>query len=43
VGGPRGALGYTVAVAGTALVTALLLAFLGDVSKTTVVLAFCWW
>jgi Domain of unknown function (DUF4118) len=40
VGGPRGALGYTVAVAGTALVTALLLAFRGDVSKTTVVLAY---
>jgi two-component system, OmpR family, sensor histidine kinase KdpD len=40
VGGPRGALGYTVAVAGTALVTAPLLAFRGDVSKTTVVLAY---
>jgi two-component system sensor histidine kinase KdpD len=40
VGGPRGALGYTVAVAGTVLVTAPLLAFRGDVSKTTVVLAY---
>jgi two-component system, OmpR family, sensor histidine kinase KdpD len=40
VGGPRGALGYTVAVAGTALVTAPLLAFRGGVSKTTVVLAY---
>ena len=40
VGGPRGALGYAVAVAGTALVTAPLLAFRGDVSKTTVVLAY---
>jgi K+-sensing histidine kinase KdpD len=40
VGGPRGALGYGVAVAGTALITAPLLAFRGDVSKTTVVLAY---
>jgi two-component system sensor histidine kinase KdpD len=40
VGGPRGALGYAVAVAGTALITAPLLAFRGDVSKTTVVLAY---
>jgi two-component system sensor histidine kinase KdpD len=40
VGGPRGALGYTVAVAGTALATAPLLAFRGEVSKTTVVLAY---
>src|SRR5215213_9978647 len=40
LGGPRGALGYTVAVGGTALVTAPLLAFRGDVSKTTVVLAY---
>ncbi|HEU4898354.1 MAG TPA: ATP-binding protein [Actinomycetota bacterium] len=40
VGGPRGALGYAVAVGGTALITAPLLAFRGDVSKTTVVLAY---
>ena len=40
VGGPRGALGYAVAVGGTALVTAPLLAFRGEVSKTTVVLAY---
>jgi two-component system sensor histidine kinase KdpD len=40
VGGPRGALGYVVAVAGTALVTAPLLAFRTDLSKTTVVLAY---
>jgi two-component system, OmpR family, sensor histidine kinase KdpD len=40
VGGPRGALGYGVAVAGTALITAPLLTFRGDVSKTTVVLAY---
>jgi two-component system sensor histidine kinase KdpD len=40
VGGPHGALGYGVAVVGTALVTAPLLAFRGDVSKTTVVLAY---
>jgi two-component system, OmpR family, sensor histidine kinase KdpD len=40
VGGPRGALGYTVAVAGTALASAPLLAFRGTVSKTTVVLAY---
>ncbi|HEY7607177.1 MAG TPA: DUF4118 domain-containing protein, partial [Actinomycetes bacterium] len=40
VGGPRGALGYVVAVAGTALVTVPLLVFRGDVSKTTVVLAY---
>jgi two-component system, OmpR family, sensor histidine kinase KdpD len=40
VGGPRAALGYAVAVAGTALITAPLLAFRGDVSKTTVVLAY---
>ncbi|HJU01053.1 MAG TPA: DUF4118 domain-containing protein, partial [Actinomycetes bacterium] len=40
LGGPRGALGYTVAVGGTALVTAPLLVFRGDVSKTTVVLAY---
>jgi two-component system sensor histidine kinase KdpD len=40
VGGPRGALGYTVALAGTALITAPLLAFRGEVSKTTVVLSY---
>jgi two-component system sensor histidine kinase KdpD len=40
VGGPRGALGYAVAVAGTALITAPLLAYRGSVSKTTVVLAY---
>jgi two-component system, OmpR family, sensor histidine kinase KdpD len=40
VGGSRGALGYVVAVAGTAVITAPLLAFRGDVSKTTVVLAY---
>jgi two-component system, OmpR family, sensor histidine kinase KdpD len=40
LGGPRGALGYTVAVAGTALATAPLLAFRGEVDKTTVVLAY---
>jgi two-component system, OmpR family, sensor histidine kinase KdpD len=40
VGGPRGALGYAVAVAGTALITAPLLAYREDVSKTTVVLAY---
>jgi two-component system, OmpR family, sensor histidine kinase KdpD len=40
VGGPRGALGYVVAVAGTAVITAPLLAFRGDVSRTTVVLAY---
>jgi two-component system sensor histidine kinase KdpD len=40
VGGPRSALGFVVALAGTALVTGLLLAFRGDVSKTNVVLAY---
>jgi two-component system sensor histidine kinase KdpD len=40
VGGPRGALGYAVAVGGTVLVTAPLLAFRGEVSKTSVVLAY---
>jgi two-component system sensor histidine kinase KdpD len=40
VGGPRGALGYAVAVAGTAVITAPLLAVRADVSKTTVVLAY---
>jgi two-component system sensor histidine kinase KdpD len=40
VGGPRGALGYVVAVAGTALISLPLLAFRDDVSKTTVVLAY---
>jgi two-component system, OmpR family, sensor histidine kinase KdpD len=40
VGGPRGALGYVVAVAGTAVFTAPLLAFRADVNKTTVVLTY---
>jgi two-component system sensor histidine kinase KdpD len=40
VGGPRGALGYVVAVAGTAAITAPLLVFRDDVNKTTVVLAY---
>ena len=40
LGGPRGALGYAVAVAGTALITAPLLAARPEVSKTTVVLAY---
>jgi two-component system sensor histidine kinase KdpD len=40
VGGPRGALGYAVAVAGTALITAPLLAYRESVNKTTVVLAY---
>jgi two-component system, OmpR family, sensor histidine kinase KdpD len=40
VGGPRGALGYAVAVAGTALITAPLLAYREGVNKTTVVLAY---
>ena len=40
VGGPRGALGYVVAVGGTALVTAPLLAVRGEVSRTTVVLSY---
>ena len=40
VGGPRGALGYVVAVAGTALISAPLLAYREGVSKTTVVLAY---
>src|SRR5215211_3554879 len=40
VGGPRGALVYAVAVAGTAVITAPLLAFRGEVSKITVVLAY---
>ncbi|HSO52415.1 MAG TPA: ATP-binding protein [Actinomycetes bacterium] len=40
VGGPRGALGYVVAVAGTAVITTPLLAFRADVNKTTVVLAY---
>jgi two-component system sensor histidine kinase KdpD len=40
VGGPRAALGYGVTVVGTALVTLPLLAFRGQVSKTTVVLAY---
>jgi two-component system, OmpR family, sensor histidine kinase KdpD len=40
VGGPRGALGYAVAMAGTALITAPLLAYREGVSKTTVVLAY---
>jgi two-component system sensor histidine kinase KdpD len=40
VGGPRGALGYVVAVAGTILVTLPLLAFRAGLSKTSVVLAY---
>ncbi len=40
VGGPRSLLGYTVAVVGTAVVTAPLLGVRGDVSKTNVVLAY---
>jgi two-component system, OmpR family, sensor histidine kinase KdpD len=40
VGGPRGALGYVVAVGGTILVTLPLLAFRAELSKTTVVLAY---
>jgi two-component system, OmpR family, sensor histidine kinase KdpD len=40
VGGPRGALGYAVTFGGTALVTGPLLVFRGEVSKTTVVLAY---
>jgi len=40
VGGPRSALGYAVALAGTAVVTGPLLVFRGDVSKTNVVLAY---
>ncbi|HJW63756.1 MAG TPA: DUF4118 domain-containing protein, partial [Actinomycetes bacterium] len=40
VGGPRAALGYAVAVAGTGLITAPLLAIRGNVNKTTVVLAY---
>jgi two-component system, OmpR family, sensor histidine kinase KdpD len=40
LGRPRGGLGYAVAVAGTALITAPLLAVRSDVSKTTVVLAY---
>jgi two-component system sensor histidine kinase KdpD len=40
VGGPRSALGYAVAVVGTAAVTGPLLGVRGDVSKTNVVLAF---
>jgi two-component system sensor histidine kinase KdpD len=40
VTGPRTTLGYTVAVVGTVAVTALLLAFRGEVTKTNVVLAF---
>jgi two-component system, OmpR family, sensor histidine kinase KdpD len=40
VGGPRGTLGYVVAVAGTALLTAPLLAFRADVNRTTVVLTY---
>jgi two-component system sensor histidine kinase KdpD len=40
VGGPRGALGYAVAIGGTALGTVPLLAFRGRVSETTVVLAY---
>jgi two-component system sensor histidine kinase KdpD len=40
VGGPRGALGYVVAIGGTILVTLPLLAFRAELSKTTVVLAY---
>jgi two-component system, OmpR family, sensor histidine kinase KdpD len=40
VGGPRGTLGYVVAVGGTILVTLPLLAFRAELSKTTVVLAY---
>jgi two-component system, OmpR family, sensor histidine kinase KdpD len=40
VGGPRSALGYAVAVTGTAAVTGPLLGVRGDVSKTNVVLAY---
>jgi two-component system, OmpR family, sensor histidine kinase KdpD len=40
VGGPRGALGYVVAVAGTAVATLPLLAARDQVSKTTVVLSY---
>jgi two-component system sensor histidine kinase KdpD len=40
VGGPRSVVGYTVAVVGTAVVTAPLLGVRGDVSKTNVVLAY---
>ncbi|HEY4729060.1 MAG TPA: hypothetical protein VIJ32_12840, partial [Actinomycetes bacterium] len=40
VGGPRGALGYAVAIGGTVLVTAPLLAIRSEASKTTVVLAY---
>ena len=40
VGRPRSALGYAVAVVGTAVVTAPLLGVRGDVSKTNVVLAY---
>jgi two-component system, OmpR family, sensor histidine kinase KdpD len=40
VGGPRGTLGYIIAVAGTIVVSLPLLAFRADLSKTTVVLAY---
>jgi two-component system sensor histidine kinase KdpD len=40
VGGPHSALGYVVAVVGTAAVTGPLLGVRGDVSKTNVVLAY---
>src|SRR4029450_2434651 len=40
VGGPRGALGYAVAIGGTVLVTAPLLAIRSEASKTTVGLAY---
>ncbi|HEX5882013.1 MAG TPA: ATP-binding protein [Actinomycetota bacterium] len=40
VGGPRGTLGYVVAVGGTVLATVPLLAFRAELSKTTVVLAY---
>jgi two-component system sensor histidine kinase KdpD len=40
LGGPRGTLGYVVAVGGTVLATVPLLAFRAELSKTTVVLAY---
>jgi two-component system, OmpR family, sensor histidine kinase KdpD len=40
VGGPRGTLGYVVAVGGTILATIPLLVFRAELSKTTVVLAY---
>jgi two-component system sensor histidine kinase KdpD len=40
LGGPRGTLGYVVAVGGTVLATVPLLTFRAELSKTTVVLAY---